>query len=198
MMPRRGLLLASLVALAALAAGCADNSPAAGTKAGYKDEGTSMFTQTYELEANLTPPITTFTVVDHTFVAFRGSQTGNASSSFTYTWGNTNGCGKFTPANVSAVWYHGDDTDCSHASPVHPGTISVIVGGLSASAASTGYMTCEYTQGSATGQGKPCFVSSVAPAGQPAARHTSIPGAPVALALLAVGALALLRGRGRS
>lgn len=194
---RRVAILALLPAL--LLAGCAssdseDRSPASGDTAGTG--GTYMQTS-YSVQANLTPPITTYTVVYTTtgFMMGTGS-TAAQEEGRTFTWSNSNACGRWTPGNATATWYHGEDTNCPHDSPVHPGTISVVVGGLGNETSSTGYMTCEYTQGSATGRGAACFVSSVAPAGKEAARSTSIPAPGVALAL-AVVALAALAARRR-
>src|SRR5262249_31389319 len=53
-------------------------------------------------------------------------------SDLTYTWSNSNGCGKFEPGptpNVR-VWHHGDADGCSHTDTPdgsHSGTITVVV-----------------------------------------------------------------------
>src|SRR5687767_3450839 len=35
----------------------------------------------------------------------------------TFTWTNSNPCGRFAPNGPKADWDHGDDTDCGHDSP---------------------------------------------------------------------------------
>jgi hypothetical protein len=187
----RALLTLALLT-AVLLAGCG-RGPSAGETAGNDPEST-LFARSYFIQANLTPPVTTFRVIDSAF-NMMATHDMNASSSYNYAWTNSNACGRFTFQNNSATWDHGDDTNCGHESPSHPGTITVVVGGLSESVASTGYMTCVYEDGSNTGQGKSCTVSSVANPGGPEARDTSVPGPGLALALAGVAVAALAARR---
>jgi hypothetical protein len=139
------------------------------------------------MTAVLNPPTTTYTVTYYSQSPIgQDNSTASSSGARTYTWTNSNPCGTFTPNGPTAVWNHGDTTNCSHETPAHPGTISVVMGGLDNETSSTGYATCEYPNGSADGKSDACYVSSFAPAGQPPARTS--PGFEGVLALAAVGA----------
>lgn len=177
-------------------AGCAGKGPSAGEQAGHDDD--SVFSsRTYVLNALLAPPVTRYNVTSTGSPLIQTSYEVN-SSSMTYTWSNSNKCGRFTSDRGFAVWEHGDDTDCPHDSPSHPGMVKVILGNLSESTASTGYATCEWEGGSNTGTSPACFVSSVAPEGQPKARGTSIPWSlPATIAGAALAAIALGSRRAR-
>lgn len=194
------LLIAVLASV--LLAGCSDTSgstpsPAAGEVLGGTDSGS--FNTRYYLNATLEPPITRYNVITYTSNPIFGPTGGErllGNESYTYTWSTTNACGRFEKLGQIAIWHHGDDTNCDHESPSHPGTITVVIGGFGNNTSSTGYGTCEYPGGSNTGRSKECFVSSVAPEGQEPARRTSLPWSlPAALVGVAVAALLLSRRR---
>lgn len=192
----RPLVLAFACLPILLLAGCAGKGPQAGEAAGH-DPDSSLSSRTYTLNARLAPPVTTYniTATSPTFGLF-GAPAEVNSSGYSYTWTNTNACGRFTTSGGTAVWEHGDDTNCPHDSPHHEGTVRVIIGNLSESTASTGYATCEWAGGSNTGSSPACTVSSVAPEGLPKARGTSIPwSTPVALVALGAAALVAVRRR---
>lgn len=187
-------LLALAVCL--LLAGCAGKGPSAGERAG-KDPDSAITTVEFNMHALLAPPVTTYNVTrSYTTVFAPGaSRSYELGSEHTFDWTNSNTCGRFVTNGSTAVWHHGDDTNCDHDSPVHPGTVTVVVGNASESTASTGYFTCEYAQGSASGTSPSCFVSSVAPAGRDAAKGTSIPAVAPAAVLALVALAALIRRR---
>ena len=51
----------------------------------------------------------------------------NGQHTLSYKWSNSNTCGVFGGSGETASWFHGDTTTCSHATPYHPGTITVTV-----------------------------------------------------------------------
>lgn len=189
---RRALLVTALL-LALVLAGCTtrEHAPPGPGPAGQE---TGLGTDRYYLQATLEPPVTRYEVIK--------VRTGPALTNSTaldvggFHWTRTEPCGRFTTNESRAEWYHGEDTDCSHASTHHPGTIRTVVGPVQEEISSTGYMTCEYTQGSSTGRGEACFVSSTEPAGEPKAKPIAIPLGGTALALAAL-ATALVARRSR-
>lgn len=173
------------VLLALLLAGCSDGP---GPGAAGKDD--SLFARTYSLNATLAPPVTDYGIETERFAS---SPFPLGGSSYTYSWTITNTCGSFESREERATWHHGDNTNCGHDSPAHDGTVTVVVGNLTSDVSSTGYMTCEYTKGSVSGRSDPCFVSSIAPEGQPKAKPIGVPGPGIAVALAALGLVALAR-----
>lgn len=67
--------------------------------------------------AQLAPPFTHYNV----------TATSSTGATLTYTWSNTNTCGKFTSAGPKADWDHGDTTNCGHDTTSHPARIKVSV-----------------------------------------------------------------------
>lgn len=186
-----------LLCAALLLAGC--TGPPAGDRAGGESLGGAQ--TSYVLRSELHPPTTNYTVVHRVTSIGLVSDFNVTARDLSYTWTNTNLCGTFTKAGPVAVWDHGDNTNCHERTGpgLHPGIITVVVGGLPNQTASTGYMTCEFKGGSDSGDSPPCFVSSVSQPGGPQARPTSLtetPGPGVALGLAAaLGAAVLLRRR---
>jgi hypothetical protein len=83
--------------------------------------------------ATLSPPNTFFV----SNVSINGQHT------LTYTWSNSNTCGSFSGSGNTATWFHGDTSNCSHLTPYHPGTITLVV------ADETGFiLTCADPNGS--------------------------------------------------
>lgn len=174
----------ALLALAVLFAGCSGDKVSVAhtvTQAPAKPAVTAI-------HAVLAPPLTTFT----------SNVTGLPSmGNPLVTWSNTNSCGTFEKSpglsrgfngTAKAVWHHGDDTDCSHASAIHAGTITLTVVALVPSFVASGTdsetYTCTYTKGSGPGDGEPCAYSRVYYTEEEAAP------APAAIAVLATLAVA--------
>jgi hypothetical protein len=78
---------------------------------------TSQPPRVTSFSADLKPPDTEYRIV----------ATDPDTLNLTYTWTNSNPCGTFTPNGSRAVWGHGNETNCDHTTPFHPGTITVTV-----------------------------------------------------------------------
>jgi len=71
-----------------------------------------------------------------------------AGGVLTYTWSNSNPCGKFVASNLPEIYWEHPDSELPGDCPVenvHPGTITVVI------TSAGGSVKCEYLNGSATG-----------------------------------------------